>query len=175
MNFHTFATRFMFQMENLTVRVHRDSFRIPPDTAVGSKTSHKPLILLPIESKSCPSYRHSPVGRTTSTDSTDTSLTPTSRRLVPPQAVLNERFILERPSSGSTIAKKRVSWAPISHVKVIVAERSPSGYTRFQGNLDEFDKTLKNSPKHVDTIYIYQSAPPLMDFDYEIEEDSQAI
>ncbi len=60
---------------------------------------------------------------------------------------------------------KSVSWAPVAHIKVIgVPEKLSEDQSIIQSEVEIFVKKLRNSPKHTDTIYVYQS-DPMADFD----------
>lgn len=162
----------MPKVENLTLRITRDSLRTPTSGS-NSATKCKPTLFLPIESKRSLSYVPAPVGRTISTESTDTSLSPSADRLLgklSPIEASVKRFSQAHLSAHSEArilgsSQKSVSWAPVSEVRVIgIPDPSSDGESVIQDCVESFVKKLRRSPKHADTIYVYQRAPS-MDFD----------
>jgi len=60
---------------------------------------------------------------------------------------------------------KSVSWAPVEHIKVIGdPEKLSEDQSIIESEVEKFVKKLRSSPKHTDTIYVYQS-DPMADFD----------
>ena len=166
----------MPKVDNITIRVTRDSLRTPNSgTAAGHPC--KPTLFLPIESKRSSTYIATPVGRTISTESTDTSLSPSSDRLSMRLRSPREYGGLNGTSIGTKHHKaqimgqrqKSVSWASVSQIKVVGMPETLSEEKQIiRENVENFVKKLRESPKHTDTIYVYQSAPS-MDFDDQDE------
>jgi len=166
----------MPKVENITLHISRDSLRTPSSGA-NSSPACKPTLFLPIESKRSVSYVAAPVDRTLSTESTDTSLSPSTDRF--PGRLSFSTKSLDRPSSAPLPGgratriepnrRKSVSWAAVSEVRVIgLPDSSLKDGFIGENCVEKFVKKLRRSPKHADTIYVYQSAP-WADFDDQNE------
>ena len=166
----------MPKVDNITIRVARDSLRTP-NAGVPAGHPCKPTLFLPIESKRSSTYIATPVNRTISTESTDTSLSPSSDRLSVWLRSPRECGCLNGTSIGTKHPKaqimgrrqKSVSWASVSQIKVIGLPETLSEQQQIiTENVENFVKKLRESRKHTDTIYVYQSDPS-MDVDDQDE------
>ena len=169
----------MPKFDNISVRVCRETFKTPIKTDAGPVHGSKPRIFLPIVSKRSADYAPNFVARTTSTDSTEASLSPQNNAVTGAPAVQKDavnglvsssRFMTLNEPKNRTTPPKTVSWASVSHVNVVSPEDSPSYKNDLAPKLVAFVEKLRRSPKHADTIYVYQSTP-FMDFDDQDEDE----
>ena len=170
----------MPKLESISVRVCREAFTTPIKSDSIAVSACKPLIFLPIQSKRSPEYTPSFVQRTTSTDSTEASMSPQnnevnekvdSRKEQMPESSSSGRLITFSESKHRVSPPKTVSWASVSHVNVVSTDDSHSAKNDVEPNLAQFVERLRRSPKHADTIYVYQSTS-FMDFDDKDEDIS---
>jgi predicted glycoside hydrolase/deacetylase ChbG (UPF0249 family) len=80
---------------------------------------------------------------------------------------VDTRYETDQPSFAIGKCGKSVSWAPISHVSVIDNGEILNEYGH---QVEKFVMKLRKSPKHADTIYVYEK-PSTVIADEDNEEE----
>ena len=158
----------MTSKTTVTINVGQTLFKTPGTPQLSTTQPIAGRLSLPIQSKRSLTYVANPVGRTTSSDSTDVSPTLSERSIVDSPKSVKAPFIditNESENLASNTASKRVnrkqgrlvrksvSWAPVCRIKVI-DDKATEGVHE----AEKFVNKLQKSPKHADTIYVYEKA-----------------